>query len=78
MSPAEIEVIKALRAVTFPPATGAKRLVRDLYAVIEFGHGEEYPLSARQRQAIASIAHRFRRQIPSGVVAIAESLKVAS
>ncbi len=76
MTPCEIEVITALAGVTFPPATGAKSLVRNLNDVIRSGGAERYELSARQREAVASIAHRFRRQIPSGIVALAQSLKV--
>jgi hypothetical protein len=49
-------IVAVVSQATFPPATGAKRFIRDLTA------GYIQQLSPRGRWFLAFIAHRFRRQ----------------
>ena len=52
----ERELIATVGQATFPPATGAKRFIRDLKS----GHITQ--LTENGRWFLAFIAHRFRRQ----------------
>jgi hypothetical protein len=52
----ELSIVEKLSHAHFPPATASKRLIRDLAS----GHVKN--LSARGREFLAFVAHRFRRQ----------------
>jgi hypothetical protein len=61
----EQQAIKALRRVSFPPATAHKRFALNIQGVTH--------LTDKQRAFLWRVVHRFRRQISPAIVSIAES-----
>ena len=57
----ERRAISATASVTFPPASWSKRFCRDMRA--RMANGAELELTEKQRAALWSTVHRFRRQI---------------
>lgn len=75
MTADEQRIVRELSRVTFPPAAGAKALVRSLNAVPDMA---AYQLTEKQRAAVLSIACRFRRQITQPVYELAKRLQGCS
>jgi hypothetical protein len=63
MTPREIAIAKALKEVSFPPATWAKRFARDMAFLAE--NSPEKELTQKQADALVKTAYRYRRQMPA-------------
>lgn len=73
MTDSEKIIARAIAQVTYPPATVAKSLARDMAWAAE--HNPLLPLTPRQHAAIVSIAIRYRRQVPADIVALARRME---
>jgi hypothetical protein len=69
MTPAERQIALALARCTFLPGSWQKRFARDMAAMAT--HAPDHPLSERQTAWLIRLAHTYRRQLPTSVIAAA-------
>jgi hypothetical protein len=74
MTPHEIELATALDGCSLPPATLAKRFIRDQAFLAR--HSPEREITLRQRHYLELLAWRFRRQLPDDLVPEAKPLNL--
>lgn len=68
------ELALALSRVTYPPGSCSKRFAGDM-AALAGNPGSTARLTARQHRYLVDLAVRFRRQLLSSIVLLAERLK---
>ena len=76
MTSAERQIALALAGCTFLPGSWQKRFARDMAATAT--HAPDHPLSERQTAWLIRLAHIYRRQLPTVVLAAALDEAVAN